>query len=65
MLEDARRKTENARVNWMIKCACLKALFTRYILTDNIAIKRYCDKYVFDPLVSIGQGKLFTKREVP
>ncbi len=43
----------------------LKALFTRDILTHNIEIKRYCNKNIFEPLVSIGQGKLLTKHEVP
>jgi len=37
----------------------IKALFTRDILTHNIAIKRYCDKKnIFEPLIYIDQGKL-------
>ncbi len=45
----------------------VKALFTRDILTHNIAIKRYCNKKdIFEPLVSIYQGKLLImKHEVP
>jgi hypothetical protein len=39
-----------------------KALFTQDILTHNIVIKLhgivYCDKNIFEPLISIGQDKL-------
>jgi len=39
----------------------VKALFTWDIFTHNIAIKRYCNKDIFGPWISKGQGKLFKK----
>jgi len=41
-----------------------KALFTQDILTHNIVIKLYCDKNIFEPLISIGQGKLLTNHKL-
>jgi hypothetical protein len=49
----------NSQGNCKISRRAGKALFTRDILTDNIAIKIYCDKiYIFGPWMSIRQGKL-------
>ncbi len=40
-----------------------KAHVTRYIFAPNIEIKIYCDKNIFGPWTSIGQGKLLTKNK--
>jgi len=34
------------------------------ISAPNISIERYCDKNIFGPWMSIGQGKLLTNRQI-